>query len=93
VGDLLPGVLGDLGLAEGLRAHRAVDAWRGVVGERLAACLRAVSIHNGVLLVETESSVWMHEIQFHKARILKRLEEECGEGIVRDLRCVLAPAS
>jgi predicted nucleic acid-binding Zn ribbon protein len=89
VGDVLPGVLTELKLDDSLRAYRAVECWADVVGEHLARHTRAVSVHDGVLLVEAESSVWMQEIQFHKRRILDRLEHHCGKGMIRELRCVL----
>ncbi len=92
LGELLPAVLGRLGLTAALTGAAAVAAWERVVGERLARVASAVALVDGVLVVETESSVWMQEIGFHKVRILKRLAEECGPGIVRDLRLVLRRA-
>ena len=92
LGELLPGVLDGLGLGGALTAAAAVEAWRRVVGERLARVAEARTLSDGVLLVEVESSVWMQEIGFHKVRILKRLDEECGAGIVRDLKLVLRRA-
>jgi predicted nucleic acid-binding Zn ribbon protein len=89
VGDVLPHVLTDLKLSEPLRAYRAVDRWADAVGEQLAQHARAVSIHQGVLLVEADSSAWMQEIQFHKRRILDRLEQSCGKRMIRELKCVL----
>lgn len=89
VGDVLPDVLTKLKLNEPLRAYRAVECWADVVGEHLARHTRATSVHEGVLLVEAESSVWMQEIQFHKRRILDRLEHRSGKGMIRELKCVL----
>jgi predicted nucleic acid-binding Zn ribbon protein len=89
IGDVLPHVLSDLKLNEPLRAYRAVECWAEAVGEQLAQHTRAVSVHEGVLLVEADSSAWMQEIQFHKRRILDRLERLCGKGMVRKLKCVL----
>jgi predicted nucleic acid-binding Zn ribbon protein len=92
VGELLPGVLEGLGLGGALTAAAALAAWRRVVGERMARVADARSLAGGVLTVEVESSVWMQEIGFHKVRILKRLEDECGAGVVRDLKLVLRRA-
>ena len=87
--DLLPRVLGDLGLKETLAASGVLTAWKRVVGEKLARYARARGFQGGVLTVEAESPVWMQEIRFHAVRIKKRLDEECGPGVVRDLRLVL----
>lgn len=92
LGEILPGVLAGLGAGEALRSAAVVAAWERVVGERLSRHVRAASLGDGVLVVEAESSVWMQEIGYHKVRILRRLEEECGKGIVRDLKLVLRQA-
>jgi predicted nucleic acid-binding Zn ribbon protein len=89
VGDVLPAVLTELKLNAPLKAYRAVERWADVVGEHLARHTRAVSVHEGILLVEAESSVWVQEIQFHKRRILDRLAEQAGKGMIRELKCVL----
>jgi predicted nucleic acid-binding Zn ribbon protein len=93
VGQLLPHVLGEFGLDETLRAAQAIEAWRRVVGDRLAGYGRAVSLRDGRLFVEAESPVWLQEIRFHQVRILKRLEAECGAGIVRELQLRLPSPS
>ena len=89
VGDVLPSVLGDLGIAETLRAADVLGAWQRVVGEKLARVARARSFQGGILVVEAESPVWMQEIRFHQVRLRKRLDEECGPGVVREFRLVL----
>jgi predicted nucleic acid-binding Zn ribbon protein len=90
IGDLLPGVLGDLGLSETLRAAAVLGVWRSVVGEKLAGYARARTFHDGILTVEAISPVWLAEIRFHQVRIRKSLDERCGPGVVRELRLVLA---
>jgi predicted nucleic acid-binding Zn ribbon protein len=90
IGDLLPGVLGELGLAETLRATDVLDAWRSAVGEKLASYARAKAFQGGILTVEAISPVWLAEIRFHQVRIRKSLDERCGPGVVRELRLVLA---
>jgi predicted nucleic acid-binding Zn ribbon protein len=92
LGELLPGVLAGLGAEGALRSVAAVAAWERVVGERLARYARAVGLRDGVLFVEVESSIWMQEIGYQKVRVLKRLDEECGKGTVRDLKLTLRPA-
>ncbi|HKA24813.1 MAG TPA: DUF721 domain-containing protein [Candidatus Eisenbacteria bacterium] len=90
LGELLPGVLGDLGLSETLQASVVLGAWRGVVGEKLFGYARATAFQDGILTVEAISPVWLAEIRFHQVRIRKSLDERCGSGVVRELRLVLA---
>jgi predicted nucleic acid-binding Zn ribbon protein len=95
LGDVLHEVLGPLGFEEALRAERAVTAWPRAVGDRLSRVARAAECRGGVLRVECDSPVWRQELQYHRETILQRLEEECGERLVRDLVFVLqrAPAT
>lgn len=90
IGELLPGVLGELGLGETLRASDVLGAWQSVVGEKLAGYARAKAFQAGILTVEAISPVWLQEIRFHQVRIRKSLDERCGPGVVRELRLVLA---
>jgi predicted nucleic acid-binding Zn ribbon protein len=93
LGDILHGVLGPLGLSEALRSERAVTAWPSAVGDKLARVAHAASLRGGVLRVECDSPVWRQELQYHREKVLQRLEEECGERLVRDLVFVLRRAS
>jgi len=90
VGDLLPEVLGGLGLSETLQASTVLEAWRTVVGDKLAGYARATKFQGGVLTVEAVSPVWLQEIRFHQVRIRKSLDERCGSGAVRELRLILS---
>ncbi len=90
VGDLLPRVLAPLGLSEALQASSVLEAWRGVVGEKLAGYAQATKFQGGILTVTAVSPVWLQEIRFHQVRIRKSLDERCGSGVVRELRLILA---
>lgn len=87
---ILPGLMRHMGLEEAARGWRAVDLWPEVAGERIARHSRATSFRDGTLTVEVEGSAWMHELGFLKREIVRRLDQHAGEGVVRDVRLVLA---
>lgn len=83
---VLQHVLKNLGIEKKLAEERALLAWTDVVGKEVGAKTHARSISHGLLLVEVASSVWMNELVFLKPRILGKLRERLGPGIVHDIR-------
>ena len=86
LGDVLPGVLRGLGLAEEMAGWRSVSEWPQAVGETIARRTRAVSFHAGVLNVEVEGAAWRHELSVLKRDLIRRLNQRLGGAVVRDLR-------
>lgn len=85
---LVPRLLRDLGLEQGLLGFRAIQEWPDVVGERIAGRTRAVGFERGVLRVEVEGSAWRYELGFLEPRVLLELERKLGARVVRKLQFV-----
>ena len=86
---LLPRVLKQLGLDQGLLGWWAVSEWPQVVGPRIARHTRAVAFRDGVLQVEVEGSAWMHELGFLKRDLVRKVNEHAGSRLVRDVRFIV----
>jgi predicted nucleic acid-binding Zn ribbon protein len=86
---VLPRVLRQLGLEDGLLGWRAVHEWEQVVGSRVARHTRATGFREGELLVEVESSPWMHELGFLKPALVRRINRHLGRRLVRSVRFVV----
>ena len=89
LGGVLPRVLRQLGLEEGLLGWRAVHEWEQAVGSRVARHARAVAFHDGVLQVEVEGSAWMQELGFLKADLMRKINRHVGGRLVRNIRFVV----
>jgi predicted nucleic acid-binding Zn ribbon protein len=63
----------------------ALAYWPRVVGAQAAAASEADSVRDGVLFVRTKSSVWSHELNLHKARLLLNLNRLLGGKILQDI--------
>ncbi len=83
---VLPRVLKQLGLEQGLLGWRAVSEWAEVVGPQLARRTRAVAFHEGVLHIEVEGSPWMQELGFLKRDLVRKINEHLGRRLVHDVR-------
>lgn len=86
---LLPRVLRQLGLEQGLLGWRAVEEWREVVGPRVASHTRAVAFRDGVLQVEVDGSAWMHELGFLKRDLARKVNRHLGSNLVREVHLVV----
>jgi predicted nucleic acid-binding Zn ribbon protein len=86
---VLPRVLRQLGLEEGLLGWRAVREWEQVVGPRVSRHTRAIAFRDGVLQIEVEGSAWMHELGFLKTDLMRKVNRHLGSRLVRNIRFVV----
>lgn len=63
----------------------ALACWPRAVGPQAAAATQPETVRDGILFVRTRSSVWSHELTFHRARILHSLNCLLGAPIIHDI--------
>ena len=68
----------------GLAAVQA--AWRGLVGEQIAAVATPVSERAGTLTIECSDGVWAQELDLMQDQLLERLRAELGERSPKALK-------
>ena len=89
VGDLLKGVLKELGLEEKFEEGRLREEWPRIVGEAIARRSTPLSVRGKTLIVEVENNVWMNEIQFHRSGIVRKIREEFPALGIEEIRLKL----
>jgi predicted nucleic acid-binding Zn ribbon protein len=72
----------DRGWEEPLAAGGVLGRWAEIVGPDLAAHCAAESMADGVLTVRAESTAWATQIRLLAPVLVRRLNEECGQGTV-----------
>lgn len=76
-----------LGLAERLHQEEVTAAWRGMVGEFIAAHSAPVSLRDGVLYVRVLQPALHYQFEtISKADILQKLKKRFGGRVIRDVR-------
>jgi predicted nucleic acid-binding Zn ribbon protein len=70
---------------------RIQRAWRGAVGDAIAAEAEPVGERGGVVTVACRSSVWAQELDLLSVEVVRRLNAGLGEDVVERLRCVATP--
>jgi predicted nucleic acid-binding Zn ribbon protein len=65
---------------------RVFGSWAVVVGEDVAAHCRPVTLTDGELAVEAESTAWATQLRLLSAKLLVRIAGEVGSGVVTRLK-------
>jgi len=81
IGDLLPGVLRDIGPRRRDELYELTEAWSRAAGPDVALRSRVVGVNRDTLMVAVES--------FRRPEILARFRAEFPRRTIADLRCVL----
>ena len=70
------------GWALDLRIRGVFGRWAEIVGAEIGAHSTPESLTDGVLLVRTDSTAWAQQLKLLAATVVKRLNEELGDGTV-----------
>ncbi|MBF6328771.1 DUF721 family protein [Nocardia transvalensis] len=75
-------------VAEGMVFGR----WASVVGEDIAAHANPVSLTDGVLSIQAESTAWATQLRMLQAQILAKITAAVGQGVVTSVK-ISGPAA
>jgi len=85
VSALLEGALQTLGVKGDFEKYRVEKKCREVLGEKFSKALTGVGFKKGEIQLEFNHSIWMQEVNFRKAEILKKIQQELPEMGVKSL--------
>jgi predicted nucleic acid-binding Zn ribbon protein len=63
-----------------------LGAWPTVVGEDIAGHCRPIGLRDGELTLQAESTAWATQLRLLTPKILDRIRESIGAGVVTKLR-------
>ena len=87
IGDALSGFLAQHGLKTRVDQATAIDSWPVVVGDRIAAVTKALSVTpDGTLFVAVKTNAWMTELGLMEPELLAALNVGRGRDRVRKIR-------
>jgi len=93
VGSLLEGALQTLGVKGDFEKYKVEQKCREVLGEKFSKALISVVLKKRVVEMAFNHPIWMQEVNFRKAEILKKLQEEFPKIGIKDLILSLARSS
>lgn len=74
LGDIISPILRESGLEEGVRFNLIMGRWDGLFREPLSLHLYPVSLKNGELLMNVDSTAWLQEVTLHREEMLEVLK-------------------
>lgn len=86
--DLLGSYIKDSKLNKGFQKIHIEEAWEKLMGVGVASYTTEVKLQNGTLIVCLSSSVLREELSYGKDKIVRMINEEMGEDLVKKLMLV-----
>jgi predicted nucleic acid-binding Zn ribbon protein len=92
LGRLAARLAADRGWAGRLAGGNVFGRWAKIVGEDVAEHATPVSLENGVLTVQAESTAWATQLRLLQRQLLAKIAAGVGDGVVARLK-VQGPAA
>lgn len=86
IGSSIQQLVDGLGIRNKIAEYEAVLRWESIVGGPIAKATTAVRIVKGVLVVKVRNSTWRNELVLRKQDIIRSLNKDLGEDVVKDIR-------
>ncbi|ALU74416.1 DUF721 domain-containing protein [Tenacibaculum finnmarkense] len=86
--DLLGSYIKEGSLKKGFQKIHISEAWTKLMGAGVTSYTTEVRLQNGTLIVRLSSSVLREELNYGKDKIIKMMNEEMGENLVKKLMLV-----
>ncbi len=86
--DLMKMVVRENNLQKGLQKVDVVDAWNKLMGNGITNYTDSVILKGDTLIVKLSSSVLREELSYGKEKIIKMINEELKQQVVKSLRLV-----
>jgi len=87
IADALTGFLAERGLAKRVEQATVIEAWPEIVGDRISAVTKPLSITpDGILFVAVKTNAWMTELGLMEPELLKALNARKASEKVRKIR-------
>jgi len=71
---------------KGISEYDAVKVWPKAAGESISKRCIAIGIKSGILWVVVPNHVWLTEMKALKRKLIKRMTEELGRKVVKDIK-------
>ena len=85
IGEILRNLLKTQHLDNKLDEMKLIKLWPQIMGQTIAEYTQRIYIKNGILYISLTSAVLRSELLMCRAMLIKRLNEEMGTPLVKDI--------
>ena len=86
--DLMDVFINEGKLKKGFQKIHVKEAWEKLMGNGIVAYTNDVKLQNGTLIVSLNSSALREELSHGKAKIIKMMNDEMGEELIKKVMLV-----
>lgn len=90
IGEILEQALRGCRQADG-ELVRIWDLWGAVVGDAVAENTRPAAFKGKLLIVHVSSSAWVHQLQFLKQDMIRKVNAALGQALVEEIKFRIGP--
>ncbi len=72
-----------------IEAYRVFSEWTDIVGQKVAGHTRPVRLGDRLLYVEVDDHLWLAQLKYMKADMLRKIDRAIKPGLFRDLKFFL----
>lgn len=90
IGELLQGALRQLGVQGDYERHRVEAKCREILGPEASRALAKITVRGGTVQLDFRHPIWMNEMNYRKAGLLKGLQKELPGAGLKALQVRLA---
>lgn len=83
--ELVKDYLDDVPYRKRLKRGMILSLWHETVGEAIAEQAKNVHFENGKLVLHVRNPAWRHEVHMKRFSIAKKLNDQVGERIIKDI--------
>lgn len=91
IGSVIDQILGTKRPKTAAGVARVFQLWERAVGEIIAANARPAAFKDKILLVHVNSSPWLHQLQFLKEEIIKKVNAALIDESIDDIKFKIGP--
>lgn len=84
--ELLGDYIEDFPHRKQLKRGMILSKWEEIVGIKIAEQVDRIHFKGDMLIMHVKNPAWRHEIHMNRYSIAKRLNDEVGEKIIKELR-------
>lgn len=92
IGNIFTSLARDSGWSSDITRGQVFGNWDGLVGPEIAQRITPISLTDGELTVEAESTAWATQVRLLSRRIIESINKQVGPGVVKTIK-VRGPAA
>lgn len=85
VGEVLKQIISSNKLESGMNQVAVTDAWKSLMGNGVNTYTKQVTLKGSILYVDLTSAVLREELSYGKDKIIKMINEELGQEVVKQV--------